>query len=464
MQPLPDKFVQQIRALLGKESDDFLNSIGQTPAVGVRVNPLKPAFPFADSMPIAWSSLGHELKERPLFVADPLFHAGAYYVQEASSMFLESVFTHVKSQLNIPLRVLDLCAAPGGKSTLLLSLMNNDDLLVANEIIKSRVNILEENIIRWGRSNVVVTNNDPAHFNSLKHYFDVIVVDAPCSGEGMFRKDKKAIEEWSEEHVKLCSIRQQRILADVLPALKPGGFLIYSTCTFNPSENEDNIQWLTNTFNLKTIKIPFSPESGIVETQHWKGLELYAYRFFMHKLNGEGFFIACLQKPQQSQSLSTKRKEYKFNQLPPQQIEAIKPWLNTNELSFYLYKQTILACPNSLINDMLFLQEGLTLRLSGLRVGELLKGKLVPNHQLALSVHLSQQVASIELDREDALRFLKRENFVVPASISQGIYLVKYQSIGLGWVKIMPNRINNYLPIHWRILKPLNDLIDYKLK
>ncbi|TAE77194.1 MAG: rRNA methyltransferase [Bacteroidetes bacterium] len=394
-----------------------------------------------------------------MFVADPLFHGGAYYVQEASSMFLEEVFNQVKSQIKSPLRVLDLCAAPGGKSTLLLSLLQDNDLLVANEIIKSRVNILQENIIKWGRSNVVVTNNDPEHFKGLKNYFDVIVVDAPCSGEGMFRKDKKAIDEWSEDHVKLCAIRQQRILADIMPALKPGGFIIYSTCTFNTTENEENVHWMSETFNLKPVQISLSKETGIVESQSWKNKDLFAYRFYLHKVKGEGFFIACLQKHHQPEYATIKIKEPKINKPSAAQMEAIKPWLHGDVLSFHLHQQTVYGYPTVLLNDMMYLQTVLNNRIAGLNIGDLVKGKLVPNHQLALSVHLNPNIQAIEVDKESALKFLKKEVFAPPVNLPQDIYLVKYKSVGLGWVKVMANRINNYLPINWRILKPLNELV-----
>ena len=181
--------------------------------------------------------------QRPSFTFDPLFHAGTYYVQEASSMFLEQALKQ-SVDLSQPLRVLDLCAAPGGKSTLLQSLLNKESLLVSNDVIKSRAAILEENIVKWGAANVVVTNNDPAHFARLENYFDAIVIDAPCSGSGLFRRDPEAINEWSENNVQLCSQRQQRIVADVWPALKQNGILIYSTCSYSAEEDEAILDWM----------------------------------------------------------------------------------------------------------------------------------------------------------------------------------------------------------------------------
>src|ERR1044071_5586576 len=198
---------------------------------------------------IPWTEYGHYLSQRPSFTFDPLFHAGCYYVQEASSMFLEQALKQT-IDLSKPLRVLDLCAAPGGKSTHILSLISKDSLLVSNEVIRSRAKILKDNIVKWGYSNVVVTNNDPKDFQRLENHFDVIVVDAPCSGSGLFRREPEAIEEWSINNVQLCCQRQQRILADIIPALKGGGILIYSTCSYSPQEDEQIVQWMRNEFPL----------------------------------------------------------------------------------------------------------------------------------------------------------------------------------------------------------------------
>ncbi len=199
---------------------------------------------------LLWSSNGFYLQQRPSFTLDPLFHAGAYYVQEASSMFLEEALKQTVD-LSQSIKVLDLCAAPGGKSTLIQSVINDTSLLVSNEVIKTRVNVLSENITKWGAANVIVTNNDAKDFQRLPDYFDVIVVDAPCSGSGLFRKDPDAIREWSEQNVQLCSQRQQRILADVLPALKDDGVLIYSTCSYSQEEDEAIADWLIEGLRLK---------------------------------------------------------------------------------------------------------------------------------------------------------------------------------------------------------------------
>jgi NOL1/NOP2/sun family putative RNA methylase len=459
VQQLPEKFVEKVRSLIPQEAELFFDAIANEPATTIRLNPLKKteAFTYAQSVP--WISHARYLDKRPSFIADPLFHAGAYYVQEASSMFIAKIIEHITSKNNSRHCVLDLCAAPGGKSTLLLDHLDDSCLLVANEIIKSRVNILEENCIKWGRSNLMVTNNDPKDFTSLTNFFDIIVVDAPCSGEGMFRKDKNAISEWSEENVQLCSHRQQRILTDVLPALKPGGFLIYSTCTFNTSENEDNVLWMEKEFGLKSVEIPIDKSWGIETAAQSDGQHVFAYRFYPHKVKSEGFFVACLQKAAEETFNTVKVKDTKFDKVKPIELDIIVDWLkDVNQFQIINASNNIYALPKALANDIMFLRSKLNVRLSGLKLGEIMKNKLVPDHQLALSIHINTNVPSIEVDKVDALKFLRKDSFDVP-SVPQNTYLVKYQNTALGWVKVMPNRMNNYLPINWRILKDLKELL-----
>ena len=461
MQQLPEKFKNKVRSLLNNEAELFFDAIYNEPVTSIRINPNKNTKIFFEEVTVPWYQQAKFLNKRPSFIADPLFHAGAYYVQEASSMFVAHIIKQILSQQTSGLRILDLCASPGGKSTLILDQINNSSLLVSNEIIKTRVNTLEENVIKWGRSNVVVTNNDPKVFTSLTNYFDVIVVDAPCSGEGMFRKDKKnAISEWSEDNVQLCAHRQQRIIADVLPALKPGGFIIYSTCTFNTSENEENILWMEHEFGLKSVKIKLDNNWQIANAINNSNNEIHAYRFYPHKVKSEGFFVACLQKPFNDGSNSIKIKEHKFDKIKPQELAYLSDWLDDVE-QFQIINASnhLFAFPKSLANEMMFLRNKLNVRLSGLKLGELMKGKLVPDHQLALSIHINKNIPAIEVDKTDALKFLRKDMFNVPA-LTQNIYTVNYNQLPLGWVKIMPNRMNNYLPVNWRILKDLKDLLQ----
>ncbi len=274
---------------------------GGKQVVSIRLNPMKLLPAPVDGLnsrgstgrKIPWSSFGYYLDERPSFTFDPLFHAGQYYVQEASSMFLEQVLRQT-TDLSRPLKVLDLCAAPGGKSTLIQSLISAESLLVSNEVIRARAAILEENMVKWGGANVVITQNDPRDFQRMENYFDVLVVDAPCSGSGLFRREPEAIGEWSLDNVRLCSQRQQRILADCWPALKQGGLLIYSTCSYSRQEDEDILDWLIPAFGAESLPLALKNEWNIVETVSKKGG--YGYRFYPDKLEGEGLFIAAIRK------------------------------------------------------------------------------------------------------------------------------------------------------------------------
>ena len=241
---LPASFIDHTRALLGEgDYGKLVTSLNSEQPVSIRLNPMKPfAFRFGERA-VPWCGSGFYLQGRPTFTFDPLFHAGCYYVQEASSMFVEQALRRYVGKE--PVVMLDLCAAPGGKSTHLRSLLPEDSLLVANEVIRNRSQILAENLTKWGHPDVVVSNSDPSDFARLEEFFDVILTDVPCSGEGMFRKDPVAVSEWSPENVEICWQRQRRIISDIWPCLKPGGILIYSTCTYNTKENEDKIRWIS---------------------------------------------------------------------------------------------------------------------------------------------------------------------------------------------------------------------------
>ena len=461
MQQLPEKFKENVRSMLTQEAELFFASLFNEPATTIRLNTLKPINTYNQCKVVDWCDTARYLTKRPSFIADPLFHAGAYYVQEASSMFIQHAFKYITQNNNTPLKVLDLCAAPGGKTTLLQSLLTDDDLLVANEIIKTRVPVLEENIVKWGRANMVITNNDSKDFKKLKHYFDVILVDAPCSGEGMFRKDKQAIEEWSEENVQLCTERQQRIIANIYDSLKPGGYLIYSTCTFNTNENEENVQWMMEQFGLQSVQIPNSNFKGVTSVSQFNNIPLNAYRFYPHHVNSEGFFMACLQKPkEQETSNQANFKTQQQAKLAPALIEAVNYWL-TNPISFEITtKETfVFAYPKQLYTQMVYLKSFLNIKLAGLYLGEFIKNKIVPSHQLALSIHLNNSVPKLPTTLIDALKYLRKDTFATP-NLVQDIYLITYNNLGIGWAKIMPNRMNNYLPTNWRILKDLNQLLN----
>jgi 16S rRNA C967 or C1407 C5-methylase (RsmB/RsmF family)/NOL1/NOP2/fmu family ribosome biogenesis protein len=446
----PEAFQKRMQATLAEEWPAF-EAIHQQPSfTSIRLNPGKQK---AYDLPkIAWTDFGYFLHERPSFTLDPTFHAGTYYVQEASSMFLEQA---VKQTVDLtrPLRVLDLCAAPGGKSTHLLSLLNPESLLVSNEVIRSRASILSENIQKWGHANVVVTNNDPKDFQRLNGFFDVMIVDAPCSGEGLFRKDPKAMEEWSEDNVALCAQRQQRILADVWPALKQDGILIYCTCTYNEKENEENVGWLVSEGKGESLKLNLPVRQAGVESD-WEIEEIvkngiYGYRFFPHKVKGEGFFISVLRKKEEAEEVSMRTK----TQLPlvPKKIaERVNEWL-LHPHHLILLDDLIVALPEQFSTEINWLANNLNVVTKGTAVATLKHEKLIPEHAAALSLELNRnQFPQIELSLDHALAYLRKETPLIGEG-QKGFALVTYQTHPLGWVNLLGNRINNLYPANWRV-------------
>ena len=460
-QQLPAALLASLQTVKGFDENAFMQvHASGVQVTSVRLNPGKTgnhpsAIVHDPNMKVPWSSNGYYLSERPSFTSDPLFHAGSYYVQEASSMFLEEAIRQ-SCDLNQPLRVLDLCAAPGGKSTLIQSIISANSLLVSNEVIKTRVTILAENLTKWGAVNVVVTNNDPKDFQRLPGYFDLIVVDAPCSGSGLFRKDPEAITEWSLNNVELCSQRQERILSDILTALKPGGTLIYSTCSYSEKEDEQIADWLLSNNPLSAIQYQLNKDWGIVEScspLH----NAYGYRFYPDKLKGEGFFIAAFKK-QDEATVPDARKQFqnktknKPQLLTKAEVEMISPYFNdVTAFSFLKWQDEILAVPAVLLEDLLLLQSCLYLKKAAVKVGTIIRDELIPDHEFALSTLASGSVPSIEVDKETALQYLRRQD-IQPDTALKGWALIRYKQVALGWVKILSNRINNYYPKGWRIL------------
>lgn len=287
MLKLPTEFINSICNCPGFEEAAFTEAHQTSSPTSIRINPFKPTtLNFNLNTPVPWNKNGFYLEERPNFTYDVLFQAGCYYVQEAGSMFIEHALTSCVD-FNKTLLAFDVCASPGGKSTLLNSLLNSDSALVANEIIKQRSEVLAQNLSKWGTCNVVVTNNDPSSYSEINDVFDIILVDAPCSGSGLFRKQHDAVDEWSLDNVNLCSQRQKRILSDIIGTLKQGGTLVYSTCSYSPSENEEIADWLISEFGLTTVQIPTEKNWGIVETTSEKQ-KAFGYRFYPDKTKSEG--------------------------------------------------------------------------------------------------------------------------------------------------------------------------------
>lgn len=455
---LPQAFIAHMQPLLGKEETQQLVEALQTQApVSIRVNRKKAASMDAlETMPVPWCATGLYLKERPSFTFDPLFHAGCYYVQEASSMFLEQV---MRQYVQEPVLMLDLCAAPGGKSTHALSLLEEGSLLIANEVVPQRAWVLAENLSKWGSADVVVTNNDPSAFTSLENLFDVVLTDVPCSGEGMFRKDETAINEWSPENVALCWQRQRRILSDIWPSLKPGGLLIYSTCTFNRQEDEDNVAWIADELGAEVLPVEVPTTWGITGNLTERAFPVY--RFLPHKTKGEGFFMAVLRKNAADYRSFTPRaakKKEKQNPmvLPKDLVKLAGGWVTAqNGYELQNDGEVLFAFPSAYIPLLSSLRTSLRILKAGVKVAEVKGRDLIPAHELVLShIYNKEAFPSVELTEEQAIAYLRRETLTL-SEAPRGYVVVTNRHVPLGLVKNLGSRANNLYPAEWRIRKAL---------
>ncbi len=440
---LPESFEMRMKSLLGLEFPAFDHSLNSQVNHSIRINPKKvKKIPNLNS--VSHCSTGYYLPQRPIYTLDPMFHAGAYYVQESSSMFLEQFILQSTKK---SIKVLDLCASPGGKSTHISSLLPDDCLLVSNEVIHSRALVLSENLKKWGNPNVVVTCNDPRDFARLPGFFDVIVVDAPCSGEGLFRRDPSAVEEWSEANASHCSQRQKRILADVWPSLAEGGMLIYSTCTFNPAENEDNIVWLSEFAAIEAVTLNIPYDWGIVTTE---AAGIPCYRFYPHKVKGEGFFTSAVRKKEQIEAKWSKSKSALPLASKSEQI-LVRKIIQDLPLSLIKFETDFLAWPTGRLADLDQIKATLRIVHAGVKVGAVIRDNLIPAHELAISTICNRSYfPQISLTLEQALSYLKRDDFRLEFP-EKGWNLIVYQGLSIGLAKNIGNRFNNSYPKEWRI-------------
>jgi 16S rRNA C967 or C1407 C5-methylase (RsmB/RsmF family)/NOL1/NOP2/fmu family ribosome biogenesis protein len=439
MQNLAAKFIDRIKRE-NSNHEILLNALDSESPISIRLNPNKPQelnhIEFAEKVP--WCSTGYYLKSRPKFTLDPLFHAGCYYPQEAGSMFIEAVFKSL--ELTDSPVVLDLCAAPGGKSTLLAGLLNNQGILVSNEVIRSRAYVLAENVTKSGYSNCLVSNNDPKDFSLLKGSFDVILIDAPCSGEGMFRKDLKSRAEWSEENANMCSARQKRIVMDVWDSLKEHGYIIYSTCTFNPDENEKNIDWLLNELDCEIVQLPIF-ENVIPDSKN------YGLYFMPGFTKSEGFYCCVLQKREKI-NLNSKIKLENLSLL--KSADNISSFIrNSSSFIFWNENETINGITELTFNFYRQHLKKLKWMKVGVKLGEQTKKGFTPDIELALNPNLTNDKNSIELNEQQALKYLHGDTFELDAPA--GIILVSYKNQPIGFIKHLGNRFNNLYPKEWRI-------------
>ena len=490
MTELPQRFKERMRELLGNEYEAFEASYEQEKVQGLRFNSLKtkegrePDWEEAgvktlaaetakllnmELTPVPWVKEGYyyPLDARP--GKHPFHEAGLYYIQEPSAMSVVE-FLNPKPGEN----VLDLCAAPGGKSTHARSVLPEGSLLVANEVIRNRSQILAENLTKWGHPDVVVTNNDPADFAALPSFFDVILTDVPCSGEGMFRKDPVAVEEWSPENVEICWQRQRRIIGDIWDTLKPGGILIYSTCTFNTKEDEENARWIQQEYGAEPLTVQVQENwniTGDLLPDNCDGSKssIPVYHFFPHKTKGEGFFLAAFRKPETGDGIpvssfakekTSKKKDKKggavSSPVSKEQLNIAKSWLNDENSDKYILSAegtSIQAFSKHYADELMAMKQCLKIVSAGVEIGEV-KGKdLIPDHALAMcsSLLCREAFATEEISYKQAITYLRKEAITLPVTAPRGYVLLTYRHIPLGFVKNIGNRANNLYPQEWRI-------------
>ena len=387
---LPEDFIRETKQLMGAERfSRYMEAFDEEAPVSIRLNPQTLGDGSCAFERVPWCKEGYYLEGRPQFTFDPLFHAGCYYVQEAASMFIVHV---LRQYVHETVEGLDMCAAPGGKSTAMLSVLPEGSTLVSNEPIPTRAQILLENITKWGAKNCIVTNNYPRDFKKAKAKFDLILCDVPCSGEGMFRKDPATIGEWSLQNVEKCWRLQREIVADAWECLNPGGILIYSTCTFNIKENEENVRWIIDTYEAEPIDIPTEPSWGITGSL-LEDFDAPVYRFIPGITRSEGLFVCVLRKSGEWKVESGKR----------------------------------------------ILKNKLSSPLKELSAAEQFSFLFPPS-----SFH-------IDLSYAEALKYLRGEALVLPPDTPRGLITVTYKGVSLGPVKNIGNRANNLYPKPWRI-------------
>lgn len=454
--PLPTGFSEQIHELLPEEAPALLRALDEEPSLSIRLNARKTreielSLPLGDAVPWA-KPLGYYLDQRPSFTADPLWHAGCYYVQEASSMLLSLVKPLLGEE---PLTALDLCAAPGGKSTLLLDLLPEGSVLVSNELIRSRAQILAENIQKWGATESIVTSTEPRALGKLRTTFDFILVDAPCSGEGMLRKDEEARRQWSPSLVAQCARQQREILEDIWPALRPGGILVYSTCTFNRDEDEAMVSYLVEEFGAEPLALPDCPNEITPSA-----LSSYpCYRMMPHRVRGEGLFLCVLRKSEDeapAKGKSSKGKGRGSAKVPAEVLAWITEDLGQDLILQQVGDDQLVAYSPSVSSLVEQLQaQKIPILTSGIPLAEVKGKNYLPHPALALSLALAKEAfPRVEVAQETAIRYLAREAILLPETTPKGFVLICYGGQALGFVKHLGNRSNNLYPQAWRIRHP----------
>lgn len=463
---LNPKFTEMLHGL---GLDFLIETLGEgQPDVSVRLNARKipagaSALPFATDGVVPWCDEGFYLPERPLFTADPLLHQGGYYVQEASSMFHYHIIGRLSDMIasetgsTSPLCLLDACAAPGGKTTAAIAAMPEGSLVVANEYVPLRASVLRENLIKWSYSSCVVTRADTASYGRLRECFDVIMTDVPCSGEGMMRKEPEAVAQWSPALVNECVERQWEIVSNLWPALRPGGFLVYSTCTFNRSENELMVERIISDLGAESIEIPVESSWNISP-----GIDTVASccRFMPGRTRGEGLFAAVLRKPgalapslsASASSAKSRCRTSKGAKTSPIIIEA-KSWLSdADAYNVYAEADRITAFPAVYAELLAKIKKHIDVIHEGVPLATVKGRDLIPTQALALSPLLAcDAFARVDVDRETALAYLSGIAVELPESTPKSFVLLTYGGLPLGFMKNIGRRANNLYPDAWRI-------------
>lgn len=453
------EFIAEMHSQFGEHiASRLIEALDTQPSVSVRLNPKKTtsvADLFPDAKPVAWAENGFYLPERPQFAKMPEWHAGAFYVQDASSMFIGHVIKYLISD-NQPVKLLDLCAAPGGKTTGALDVLPEGSVCVANELMPARAAILKENLLKWGASDTFVTSTNAQKFGKLTEVFDIIIADVPCSGEGMMRKDDEARRQWSEGLVNQCAALQREIADEAVKALKPGGHLIYSTCTFNRREDENNVRYLIDTYGLESIEIPISSDWEILPSLDD---DIHAYRFLPGFTEGEGLFLTVLRKPEEASPSGSKprRDKKQKNTIKPYKPLKINPsdWLKQHSGPFTVYeKEGHLFALSTDGADMLaqLVAAGIGLLSAGVQLSEV-KGKdLIPKAPLAWSEALADEAfPAVELTEQQALDYLHRDAVTLSPEAPKGFVIAAYRGLRLGFLKNLGNRANNLFPQEYRL-------------
>lgn len=432
----------------------LIGAMAEEPPVSIRMNPAKHTGRPDGGERVPWCENGWWLRVRPAFTFDPLLHAGCYYVQEASSMFIDRVLRQYTD--GRPVTMLDLCAAPGGKSTAARAALPEGCLLVSNEPMRQRAQILAENIQKWGHPDVIVTNNYPKDFVRSGLMFDIILCDVPCSGEGMFRKDEAAVAEWSPQNVENCRTLQREIVAEAWHCLRPGGLMIYSTCTFNTKENEENVMWICDETGAEVLTVDTEQAWGITGSL-LDGCHVPVYRFIPGRTRGEGLFMAVLRKDGELTADGQERRQAKAGKKArrPQQATVRPPqeWLDGGgDFTIRQQGDTLFAVREAFADVCDTALSKLKVLSAGVTMGRVKGRDIIPDQALALSTALNRGAfPQVELTYGEAIAYLQKEAVSLNTATPRGHVLVTYRGVPLGFVKNIGNRANNLYPQEWRI-------------